>query len=77
MTASWSGIAAPAGTSASVVKRLNDEVNSALNSPALLGRFQRLSVTPLGGSPADMEQHVRTELGKRKRIVAENGIQAH
>ena len=74
--ASWSGIAAPAGTSASVVKRLNDEVNRALNSPALLDRFQRLSVTPLGGSPADMEQHVRTELNKWKRIVAENGIQA-
>ena len=53
-----------------------DEVNRALNSPALLDRFQRLSVTPLGGSPADMEQHVRTELNKWKRIVAENGIQA-
>lgn len=38
--------------------------------------FRRLSVTPLGGSPADMEQHVRTELNKWKRIVAENGIQA-
>ncbi len=73
--ASWSGIAAPAGTPAPTVKRLNDELNHALNSPALLERFQRLSVTPLGGSPAEMEQHVRTELRKWEKIVADNGIQ--
>ena len=73
--ASWSGIAAPAGTPAAIVKRLNDELNHALNSPALLERFRQLSVMPLGGSPTDMEKHVRTELHKWKKIVADNGIQ--
>ena len=74
--AGWSGIAAPAGTPVAVVKRLNQEINRALKSSAVSERFAQLNVLALGGSPADMQVHVKSELEKWKKVVADNGIKA-
>ena len=74
--AGWSGIAAPAGMPAAVVQRLNQEVNRALKSSAVSERFAQLNVLALSGSPADMQAHVKSELEKWKKVIADNGIKA-
>lgn len=70
---SWNGVSVPAGTPPAVINRLNEEINRALKSQALLERFAQFGITPTGGTPAQMAVHVRNELEKWKRVVAETG----
>jgi tripartite-type tricarboxylate transporter receptor subunit TctC len=48
---SWNGLVAPAGTPEPVIRRLNQVVNAALDSPALKTQFSGLGITINGGSP--------------------------
>jgi tripartite-type tricarboxylate transporter receptor subunit TctC len=42
---SWNGLAAPAGTPAPIVSRLNKAVNEALNAPELKERYAKLAIS--------------------------------
>jgi tripartite-type tricarboxylate transporter receptor subunit TctC len=57
---SWFGFYAPAGTPADVVTRLNQEINKALNSPAVKDRIQSI-----GGIAAPMTAN---EFGQRAKL---------
>ena len=46
----WLGIAAPAGTPAPIVARLNEEIAKALADPTLRERYAALALEPVGGS---------------------------
>lgn len=69
-TGVWFGIFAPAATPASVVTRLNADINAVLQSKEMREQLDRLGMEPMGGSPADATRFVREETAKWARVVA-------
>ena len=69
----WYGIAAPAGTPADIVERLNKELNAAFADPRMKARIAELGGTPLPGSPADFAKFFASETEKWARVVKLSG----
>src|SRR5262245_14123717 len=65
----WSGIGAPRNTSAAIVHKLNDEMNSALADPKMKARLAELGATALPGSPADFGKLIATETEKWGKVI--------
>ena len=72
----WYGIAAPAGTPADIVERLNKELNAAFADPRMKARIAELGGTPLPGSPADFAKFFASETEKWARVVKLSGAKA-
>jgi len=72
----WYGIAAPAGTPADIVERLNKELNAAFADPRMKARIAELGGTPLPGSPADFATFFASETEKWARVVKLSGAKA-
>jgi tripartite-type tricarboxylate transporter receptor subunit TctC len=72
----WYGIAAPAGTPAAIVERLNQELNAAFADPKMKARIAELGGTPLPGSPADFAKLFAAETEKWAKVVKFAGIKA-
>jgi tripartite-type tricarboxylate transporter receptor subunit TctC len=69
----WYGVAAPRGTSAEIVDRLNADINTILANPKLRARLADLGGTPLSGSPADFGGLVAEETEKWAKVVKFSG----
>jgi len=72
----WYGIAAPAGTPAGIVDRLNQELNAAFADPKMRARIADLGGTPLPGSPADFAKLFASETEKWAKVVKLSGAKA-
>ena len=59
--ASWNALAAPAGTSADVIARLNAAANEALKSAAVQERLLALGVRPQGSTPEQLRTLLASE----------------
>lgn len=70
----WLGLFAPAATPASIVARLNAEVNKVLQSPDVTEKLAAQGVTPAGGTPEQFAEFVRTDYARWGRIVKEAGV---
>jgi tripartite-type tricarboxylate transporter receptor subunit TctC len=60
--ASWNAIAAPAGTPAEVLERLNRAVHEAVASAEVRDRLSRLGVRLQAGSPAELQALLGSEI---------------
>ena len=58
----WTGLLAPAGTPAPVVKRLQDELAKTLRDPDVRNRLMALAVTPDAGNADTFAKTISTEL---------------
>jgi len=58
---SWSGLAAPRGTPAAVIARLNQAAKAALQAPEVVHMFERQSFLATPGSPDAMRQFIALE----------------
>jgi tripartite-type tricarboxylate transporter receptor subunit TctC len=65
----WFGLAAPKGTSAEIVDRLNREIEAGLADATLKAKLADIGGAPLPGSPADFAKLVADETDKAARIV--------
>jgi len=72
----WYGIAAPAGTPAAIVERLNQELNAAFADPKMRALIADLGGTPLPGSPADFAKLFAEETEKWAKVVKFSGAKA-
>jgi tripartite-type tricarboxylate transporter receptor subunit TctC len=71
----WFGIAAPAGTPADIVGRLNADMAEVLRTPAFARRFvSGIGWSVVGGSPADMDATIRRELPLIRDMIANAGV---
>jgi len=70
----WLGVFAPAGTPASIVVRLNAEINKALADRAVRDNFQKASLEPVGGSVEQFAGFFRDDFDKFARLVKELNI---
>lgn len=73
---SWFGMAAPAGTPADIVDRLNREVNAGLADPSIKARIDDMGGMALTGSPADFGKLIADETRKWGKVIREAGIKA-
>ncbi len=73
---SWFGIAAPRGTPADIIDRLNKETNAALADPTIKARIADMAGMLLTGSPADFGKLITDETGKWGKVIRDAGIKA-
>jgi tripartite-type tricarboxylate transporter receptor subunit TctC len=72
----WFGAAAPKGTPAAAIARLNQEINAALNDPGMRAKLADLGGVPISGSPQDFWAIHRMETEKWAKIVQFSGAKA-
>ena len=65
----WWGIAAPKGTPAEIVGKLNSELNAAVADPKIKARFADLGGSSLAGSPADFAKLIADETDKWAKVI--------
>lgn len=73
---SWFGFLAPMRTPQPTVAALNAAFGRALQNETVRKRMQELGVVPLGGSPEDMDRHMRAEVARWTEVVRRQGIRA-
>jgi tripartite-type tricarboxylate transporter receptor subunit TctC len=72
----WHGIAAPKGTPADIVGKLNTAINASLAEPKLKERFAEVGGTAIGGSPSDYAKLVADETEKWGKVVKTANLKA-
>ena len=72
----WAGVLAPAGTPDELVRRLNREINEALNSAELRDALTKLGVEPMPLAPESFSALIAAEAGKWADLVEQSGERA-
>jgi len=70
----WVGFAAPAGTPAAVVARLNKDIIAALASPDSRKRLAELGMDPVGNTPAEAARLVDDEIARWAKVARAAGV---
>jgi tripartite-type tricarboxylate transporter receptor subunit TctC len=73
---SWFGIAAPKGTPAEIIARLNRETNAGLAGATIKARLADMGGMLLTGSPADFGKLIADETAKWSKVIREAHIKA-
>jgi tripartite-type tricarboxylate transporter receptor subunit TctC len=73
---SMNGLGAPKRTPADIVDKLNKEINTALADPKIKARIADLGLTPLVGSPADLQKLIADETEKWGKVIRTAKIRA-
>jgi tripartite-type tricarboxylate transporter receptor subunit TctC len=69
-------ITAPAGTPRPIIDRLNREINAVLEDPEVKAYFAGSGVITKGSTPAEMDELVKRESDKWKRVIELSGAKA-
>jgi len=69
----WGSVVFPAGVPAPIVKRMNAEVNRALQGPTLKEKFTGIGYEIVGGTPEQLRDFVRREIAKFADIARRAG----
>ena len=72
----WFGLVAPAGTPRDVIAKLNTEVTRILAMPDVRERFLAQGVDPVGSTPEQFADHIRTQMAKWAKVVQDAGVKA-
>lgn len=70
----WWAILVPRGTPNDIVTKLHTEISAIVKSADMKGRMADLGVDPVGGTPEQLGELVRTEIAKFRKIVADAKI---
>ncbi len=71
---SWYGLFAPAGTPADVIAKLNAAAKQATQSAEFKKKLEPEGLTVSTGSPQELDDYVRKEEARWRKIVTENNI---
>ena len=72
----WFGLFAPAATPRDIVMKLHGEAVKALAAPEIRDHFERAGIEPIGSTPEQFAQQVRSDIAKFGKIAREAGIRA-
>lgn len=73
-TDAWYAIIAPARMPQDIVDRLNGDINKAFNEPAFRDQFAAQGVRFVGGSPGQLDAHMRAESKRWAEVIASTGM---
>jgi len=72
----WYGMLAPAGTPAAVVRKLNGEIERALNQKETRDRLVQLGFEPYRNTPEQFAELVKADIVKWGKVVRDSGAKA-
>jgi tripartite-type tricarboxylate transporter receptor subunit TctC len=72
--AGWYGILAPAGTPAPIVARLNRDIVRVLRLPEVRERLAADGSEPVGSTSEDFGAHIKSEIAKWRKVIAEADV---
>lgn len=70
----WFMVAAPKGTPAAVLQRLNAEVNKAIRLPDVIAKFREFGTYPMPGSVEDAQRFVKSEKALHADVIRQAGL---
>lgn len=69
----WYGIAAPAKTPREIVSKLNAELSRVLAAPDFRQRIEAEGIEPIGSTPEQFRDYIKSEIVKWRKIVKLSG----
>jgi tripartite-type tricarboxylate transporter receptor subunit TctC len=72
----WNGIVAPKRTPSAIIDRVYRETGAILRDPSAAKRLMTQGLEPIGDTPAEFAQYLKTEAAKWGRLVKTAGIRA-
>ncbi len=72
----WVGVFVPTGTPKAVVTRINADIETLLQQPAVRDQLAAVGFDPVGGSPESFARYIKQEIAKWATVVRETGIKA-
>ncbi|MCW5575137.1 MAG: tripartite tricarboxylate transporter substrate binding protein [Burkholderiales bacterium] len=72
----WNGVVAPVGTPRAVIQRLHRDIVATLQEPVIQERMAKAGLEPVGDTPAEFAQYLKSEAAKWGRVVKTAGIKA-
>ena len=72
----WFGVWAPAATSPAIVKKINQDINKAMQDPEVKTAYESKGIKATPMSPAEFSKFVREEMAKYLKIAKEANIEA-
>jgi tripartite-type tricarboxylate transporter receptor subunit TctC len=69
IASAWFAIAAPPGTPAPLVNRINAAIAEVIKMPDVRERFLALGSEPVGGPPAEMASMLSAERARWKKVI--------
>ncbi|WP_194723830.1 tripartite tricarboxylate transporter substrate binding protein [Noviherbaspirillum malthae] len=70
---SWFALVAPANTPRDIIKRLNEEVTKALQTPEMRASLAKLGADPFGTTPEQLKSFVSAETTRWAKVVKTSG----
>lgn len=67
--AGWSGLVAPAGTPAEIIRRINADVVAVLRDPAISARITQMAMVADPGTPEEYGAFIRNEIAKWREVA--------
>ena len=71
----WYGIVGPANLPPRIVKRLNDEINKAIESPELRERLSAEALEPMPMAPEQFAQYIRDDIARWSKLAKSRNIE--
>jgi tripartite-type tricarboxylate transporter receptor subunit TctC len=65
----WLGLLAPAGTPPDIIRKINADVGTVLQSPAIKERFAAMGMEPSHSTPAAFRRLLETEIDKYSAVI--------
>lgn len=69
----WFGVLAPKGTPASILQKLNSDLNKSLSQPEMLAKLIALGADPKYGTPQEFWTQIQKDSAKWGRVVKASG----
>jgi tripartite-type tricarboxylate transporter receptor subunit TctC len=70
----WNAMLAPAGTPQPIIDKLSGAIGRILKSPEVTARLNELGTTPVGSSPAELADVIRSETRRFGEALASIGV---
>ena len=71
----WFGVWAPAATPSAIVKKINQDINQAMQDPEVKTAYESKGIKATPMSPAEFSKFVREEMNKYQKIAKEAAIE--
>jgi tripartite-type tricarboxylate transporter receptor subunit TctC len=66
---SWQGVFAPKKTPTEILNKFSEQINKALATPGVQEKLQHRGANVLGGSPAQMDDFIKSEIAKFEAVA--------
>mgnify|MGYP001558738290 CR=1 FL=1 len=71
---SWYGLLAPAGTPATIINKINAEMNRAASNPEFIKHIEGMGLEVASSTPKEMGDLIRSELARWTKVIESAGI---